>query len=69
METGKDSQRLLYKVTRAAEALDLSRSQIYKMVESGELRSIRVGKSIRIPFEAIRDIATGEGREQGGGGS
>jgi excisionase family DNA binding protein len=53
-----EKTRLLYKVARAAEALDLSRSQVYNLVESGEIESVKVGKSIRIPFEEIQRIAS-----------
>ena len=36
--------------TTAAEMLDCSRANIYKLVEAGELRSIRIGtsKSVRV---------------------
>jgi excisionase family DNA binding protein len=50
--------KLLLKVKTAAEMLDLSRSQIYNLVNTGVLRAVRVGKSIRIPVEAVRDMAT-----------
>lgn len=41
-------------VAEVAEAMDISRSAIYKMVKSGELPCIKIGKSVR--FEKIKLI-------------
>ncbi len=57
----QNQTNLLFRVSRAAEVLDVSRSQIYKLIERGDLRAVRIGKSIRIPVEAIREMAKGEG--------
>ena len=46
----------LYRVRAVAEALDVSVATIYRAVESGALRAIRVGTgkgAVRIPGEAI----------------
>ncbi|MGD1096440.1 MAG: helix-turn-helix domain-containing protein [Bryobacteraceae bacterium] len=51
--------RLLVRVKTAAEVLDVSRSQIYNLVNDGTLRAVRVGKSIRIPADALREMAKG----------
>lgn len=40
-------------VVEAATALRIGRSSAYNLVRSGRLRSIRCGKVIRIPREAI----------------
>ena len=50
-----DDDKLLYKVPRAAELLDTSRSKTYELVASGEIPSIRLGGSIRVPAQALRD--------------
>jgi excisionase family DNA binding protein len=49
--------RLLYKVARAAELLDMSRAQLYKMIQEGTVRAVRVGHSVRIPAEVVEALA------------
>lgn len=48
------NDRLLLKVERAAQALDLSRSQVAQMIATGELPSIKIGRSRRVPVAALR---------------
>jgi len=38
----------------AAEAIGISRSKIYELLASGELPSVRIGASVRVPVEALR---------------
>lgn len=47
-------ERLAYRVTEAAEAIGVSRAKAYELVSSGQLPSIRVGKSRRVPVEELR---------------
>ena len=47
---------LLLRVHEAARLLACSRSQAYKLVQSGGVRSIRVGSSIRIPRAALEQL-------------
>jgi excisionase family DNA binding protein len=52
-----DSTRL-YRVRTVAESLDVSVATIYRAVESGALRAIRVGTgkgAVRIPGQAVSD--------------
>lgn len=44
-------------VHEAAEYLCMSRSSIYKLMDSGELRYAKFGKSRRIPWRALREFA------------
>jgi excisionase family DNA binding protein len=46
--------KLLLKPAEAAEALGVGRSTIYLLLASGEVPSMRVGRSIRVPVEALR---------------
>ena len=46
--------KLLLRPIEAAEATGLSRSKVYELLASGELPSIRVGGSIRVPVDALR---------------
>lgn len=38
---------------RAAERLDISRTTVYALLASGELDSVKIGRSRRIPTEAL----------------
>jgi excisionase family DNA binding protein len=46
--------RLLLRVTEAAEAAGISRSLAYELVRVGSIPSVKVGRSIRVPAEALR---------------
>ena len=51
--------KLLYKASRVAELLDLSRSQVYNMIADGTLRSVKIRNSIRVPADAVEALARG----------
>jgi excisionase family DNA binding protein len=45
--------------------LDMSISQVYNLINRGELGSIRIGRSVRVPESALRKLAnSGEHRER-----
>jgi excisionase family DNA binding protein len=39
---------LLLKVTEAARRLSIGRTQMYKLINTGEIRAVRIGRSRRI---------------------
>lgn len=41
---------------RVAEVTDMSRTTIYKLMASGELASVKIGASRRVPMDAVRDL-------------
>ena len=45
--------KLLIRVAEAAEMLSVARSKAYLMVQTGELPSVRIGKSVRVPVAAL----------------
>ena len=45
--------QILIRPTEAAEALGISRSRVYELLASGELESITIGRSRRVPVVAI----------------
>ena len=47
-------EKLLYRVTEAAEMLGLSRSKVYILIQAGVLPSVRVDGSRRIRAEDLR---------------
>lgn len=57
--------RLLVTVEEAAEMLAIGRTKAYEMVRSGELPTMRIGRVVRIPLEALREWIQ---RESGGEG-
>ena len=46
--------RMLLRPTEAAETIGVGRSKIYELLASGELPSIRIGGSVRVPVDALR---------------
>ena len=57
--------RLLLTPERAAERLDVGRTTVYGLLATGELESVRIGRSRRIPAEAVEgDVARLRGAEQ-----
>ena len=47
------AEKLLYRVAEAAEALSLSRSKIYQMINEGNLPVVRVGGVLRVPVAGL----------------
>ena len=47
----------LFTVHQASEWLQLSRSRIYELISEGELHSVRIGGSRRIPRNALVELA------------
>ncbi len=48
--------RVLFRITEAAEMLGLSRATVYELVQRREIRTLRVGTARRIPAEAIGEF-------------
>ncbi len=53
MATNSD-ERLLLTVAEACDCLHLSRPVVYQLINSGQLRSIKIGTARRIPIDALR---------------
>ena len=51
--TAAPIEKLLYKPEEAAKALGIGRSKIYALMATGQLESVLVGGSRRIPLEAL----------------
>lgn len=49
------NEHLLLRVERAAAFCDMGRSKFWELVMSGEIRSVKIGRSRRIPADALKD--------------
>lgn len=59
METSTEVETLLYTVEGAAQRLSLGRSSTYKLINSGQLRSTKLGKRRMISEAALQDFVAG----------
>ena len=48
------NEPLLYTIPEAATALRISRTKLYELLDSGEVESVYIGRSRKIPAEALR---------------
>ncbi len=58
-------QPLLLTPVEAARRLSIARSSLYEMLLTGEIVSIKIGRSRRIPLDAITDFIDRKRGEQG----
>jgi len=58
IETNRRS-RVLLRPEEAAAALSISRSVVFQLMRSGELRSVKIGKSRRVPVDAVTEYVAG----------
>ncbi|MER7129426.1 helix-turn-helix domain-containing protein [Streptosporangium saharense] len=45
--------KLLVSASEASQMLGIGKTKIYELMASGELRSVKIGRSRRIPVEAL----------------
>ena len=55
-----DKLPLALRVEDLMPILGIGRNTAYELVRSGQIRSIKVGKQIRIPKEALREYLSGK---------
>ncbi|MEY9887499.1 excisionase family DNA binding protein [Catenulispora sp. MAP5-51] len=48
------TEPLVYTIYEAASALRISRTKIYELLDSGEIDSIHIGRSRKIPADELR---------------
>ena len=68
MAQERDLPQLLVKVEEAARLCRISRSRMYELMAAGEVPSLSIGRSRRIPFDGLRawiDAQTGLAGETG----
>lgn len=47
-------EKILLKPTEAAESLGISRAKTYELIASGEIPSVKIGASRRVPVAALQ---------------
>ena len=53
--TASDAVRLLT-IAQACETLNVSRMTLYRLMESGDLRRVKIGRSVRIRVEDVLEL-------------
>ena len=61
-----DHNRLLASPDEACVVLNIKRSTLFKMLEAGEIPSIKIGRLRRIPVEGLRRYVERQMAEQAG---
>lgn len=56
MVTDLDQLPLVLSVREIGEVLGISRNSTYDLIRCGKIKSVRVGKQIRIPKQALIDF-------------
>ena len=51
-----DELPLVLSVPQVAEILEIGRNTAYDLVRCGEIRSIRIGRQIKIPKDALNEL-------------
>jgi len=57
-------ERLLLRPSEAAEAIGVGRATVYALIKRGELPSVRIGDSVRVPADGLRKWVRGKRRTQ-----
>jgi excisionase family DNA binding protein len=50
---GSETRQLLYRAEEVAELLGIGRTRVFALVKSGDLRSVKIGTSRRVPHSAV----------------
>jgi excisionase family DNA binding protein len=59
LEVGEIMGQPTCSVEEAAKVLHIGRTQAYRAVKAGQIRSIRIGKRVLVPTSAIRQLLDG----------
>ena len=51
---GPDETQILMTVSEVAEALRIGRSRCYELIRTGEIPSLHLGRSVRVPLTQLR---------------
>jgi excisionase family DNA binding protein len=62
----RSDAELLLRIDVAAERLAVSRATLYRMVQRGEIPTVRIGTAVRVPVSALERWLAGQMAGQGG---
>ena len=57
-----DDLPLVLRVEDLMPVLDIGRNTAYELIRFGQIRSVRVGRKLRIPKQAVEDFLAGKPR-------
>ncbi len=57
-------EKLLLRVTEAAQVLGMGRSKVYEMAKAGEIPAIYIGRAVRVPADALRQWVEQQNKDQ-----
>jgi excisionase family DNA binding protein len=60
------NQQVLLTIEEAAASLAICRAQVYRLMYAGQIRSIKIGRSNRIPLIEVQNFVTRASLEQHG---
>ena len=55
-----DDLPLVLRVEDLMPVLDIGRNTAYELIRCGQIRSVKVGRQIRVPKEAVAEFLTGQ---------
>ncbi len=61
MKPTADELPRLFTVREVAERLRLSRTKVYELINLRELRTVKIGRCVRIPEAAVRELLANSG--------
>jgi excisionase family DNA binding protein len=65
MEAAESSEKLLISLVEAAKRLSISERTLWNLRQSGELRVVKIGRSVRVAVDDLRGLVE---RRRGGNG-
>lgn len=57
-----DELPLVLRVEDLIPILDIGRNTAYELVRSGQIRSVKVGRQLRVPRDAVVEFLSGNGK-------
>jgi excisionase family DNA binding protein len=59
-----DQKPALLRPAKFARLIDMSRSKVYELIQSGEIRAVTIGGVLRVPLEELERLKSSPSVEQ-----